>query len=368
MAKGKSNFVKDYGQLMQDLENKVYYPVYLLHGEESFYIDEVTSYIENNVLEEDFRAFNQTVVYGRDVTAREVADLCRRFSMMGNYQVVIVKEAQDLTANNRKLDELEPYFDNPQEDTILVLAFKHKNIDKRKSFYKKIKELQKDKKAVILETQKLYDNQVPAWIDTYVRDKGFSIDPKSTRLLADHVGNDLSRLVNEINKLFISGHDTKKITPELIETNIGISKDFNIFELTNALGRRDIVKALQIVNYFEANPKENPLQMITVMLYNHFVKVFLYHRFKKEGNDYQIASAMGVSPFFVKDYAVAANSYSPQVIRKIISEIRYLDLKSKGYGAVDAKDYGPLSEFVFKCIHRVFTEHEEPERLSTIGG
>lgn len=338
-------------QIMRDLENKVYAPIYLLHGEEAFFIDEVINYIENNVLEEEFKAFNQTVVYGRDVTAREVADLCRRFSMMGNYQLVIVKEAQDLTANNRKLDELEPYFDNPQESTILVLGFKHKKIDKRKSFYKK---LDKSGKGVIMESKKLYDNKVPSWIDSFVRSKGYTIDPVSTRLLADHVGSDLSRLVNEINKLFITAGETKKITTETIETNIGISKDFNVFELTNALGTRDAFKAQRIVQYFAANPKENPLQLVTAMLYSFFVKVFLYHRFKDKKRN-EIASALGVSPFFIDDYAKAARNYSPGNIRKIITEIRYLDLKSKGFGA-DGSDYGPLSEFVYKAIHGVFSE------------
>ena len=344
-------------QILRDLENKVYSPIYFLHGEEAFFIDEIISYIENNVLEEEFKAFNQTVVYGRDVSAREVADLCRRFSMMGNYQLVIVKEAQDLTANNRKLDDLESYFDNPQKDTILVLGFKHKKVDKRKSFYKKLK---KSDNVILLETKKLYDSKIPAWVDSFVKSKDYTIDPVSTRLLADHVGSDLGRLVNEIKKLFITASESKKITPETIEANIGISKDFNIFELTNALGARDVYKAQRIVHYFAANPKDNPLQMITVMLYNYFVKVFLYHRFKGKNRN-EIASSIGVSPFFVDDYAKAARNYSPQAIRKIITEIRYLDLKSKGYGAIDAKDYGPLSEFIYMCIHGVFTVHEEME-------
>lgn len=345
-----------FDQIMRSLENKVYSPIYFLHGEEPFYIDEVISYIENNVLEEEYKDFNQSVVYGRDVTAKSVADLCRQFSMMGNYKVVIVKEAQDLTANNRKLDDLESYIDNPHENTILVLGYKYKKIDKRKTFYKK---LNKSDKVVILETKKLYSNQVPGWITNYVKSKGYTIDPVSTHLLSEYVGSELSRLVNEINKLFITADNSKSITPETIETNIGISKDFNIFELTNALGSRNAFKAQRIVRYFEANPKDNPLQMITVMLYNYFVKVFLYHSYKKKGGEREIASLLGVPPNFVKDYAVAARSYSPQIIRKIITEIRYLDLKSKGYGAVDAKDYGPLSEFVFKCINGVFSEYSD---------
>ncbi len=337
-------------QLMRNLINRVYSPIYLLHGEEAYYIDEVIKYIENNVLEEADKAFNQTVVYGRDVTARDIADRCRVYSMLGNYQVIIVKEAQDLTANNRKLDDLESYIENPQENTILVMGYKYKKLDKRKSFYKK---LNKSDKVTFLETKKVYDNQIPGWIDRYVKEKGYSIDAVSTRLLADYVGSDLSRLVNEINKLFITADESKKITPQIIETNIGISKDYNIFELTKALGTRNVFKAQQIIHYFEANPKDNPLQMVTVMLYNYFVKVFLYHRFKKE-NPREIASSIGVNPAFINDYAVAARNYPPGVIRKIIAEIRVLDLKSKGYGSIDAKDYGPLSEFVYKCIHGVF--------------
>lgn len=342
--------IVSFDQLMRNLVNKVYSPIYFLHGDEPYYIDEVISYIENNVLNEADKAFNQTVVYGRDVTGRDIADRCRVYSMLNNYQVIIVKEAQDLTANNRKLDDLEPYIENPQENTILVMGYKYKKIDKRKSFYKKLK---KSDKVTFLETKKVYDNQIPGWIEKYVKEKGYSIDAVSTRLLADYVGNDLGRLVNEINKLFITADESKKITPETIETNIGISKDFNIFELTKALGSKDVFKAQQIVHYFEANPKDNPLQMITIMLYNYFVKVFLYHRFKS-GNPREIASSIGVNPAFINDYAIAARNYSPGVIRKIISDIRTLDLKSKGYGSVDGKDYGPLSEFVYKCIHTIF--------------
>ena len=346
-----------FDRIINDLKNRKYYPVYLLHGEEPFFVDEIIKYIENNVIDESLRDFNQTVVYGRDVSARDIADLAGRFPMMGDVQVVIVKEAQDLTANNKKLDDLEPYLANPSDSTILVLGFKHKKLDKRKSFYKKVA---KSDKAVVFESAKLWENQIPAWIKKYVANKGYSIDDTSTQLLADHVGSDLSRLVNEINKLFINLPENGKITTGIIEKNIGISKDFNIFELTKALGKRDHFKAQRIIKYFEANPKDNPLQMITVMLYNYFVKVFLYHRFKDKDKS-EISKALGISPGFVYEYAAAARNYSPVIIRKIIGEIKILDLKGKGYGAVDAKDYGPLSEFVYKCIFQKFPAKDNEE-------
>ncbi len=341
--------------ILNDLKNQKYYPVYLLHGDEPFFIDEIINVIENEVVDESLRDFNQTIVYGRDVTARDIADLSSRFPMMGDKQVVIVKEAQELTANNRKLDDLEPYIENPSDSTILVLGFKHKKIDKRKGLYKK---LLKSDKAVIFESAKLYENQIPAWINKYVSSKGYSIDATSTRLLADHVGSDLSRLANEINKLFINLPENGEITVDLIERNIGISKDFNIFELTKALGNKDIFKALRIIKYFEANPKDNPLQMVTVMLYNYFVKVFLFHGVKDK-NKYEISKILGISPAFVSEYAVAARNYPRITVRKIIGEIKMLDLKSKGFGTVDAKSYGPLTEFVYKCIHNTFPVFNE---------
>ncbi len=341
---------QSFDNIIRDLKARKYAPVYLLHGEEPYFIDEIIRYIENNVIDESMRDFNQTIVYGRDVTARDVADLASRFPMMGDKQVVIVKEAQDLTANNRKLDDLEPYLANPSESTILVFGFKYKKVDKRKGFYKKIKNQSQN---VLFESKKVYDNQIPGWIVKYVESQGYSIDGVSTQLLADHVGNDLSRLSNEIKKLFINLPENGKITPDIIEKNIGISKDFNIFEFTKALGYRDVYKAQRIAQYFEANPKANPLQMITVMLYNYFVKLFLIHVYLKK-NEPNLASKIGVPPFLLNEYKVAAKNYPINTIRKIITEIKMLDLKSKGYGASDAKNYGPLREFVYKCIHHTF--------------
>ena len=348
---------KNFESILSDLKKGNFARVYILHGNEPFFIDEIISYMENNVVDETMRDFNQTVVYGRDVTAKDVSDLSLRFPMMGEFQLVIVKEAQDLLANNKKLDDLYPYIENPSESTILVLGIKNKTLDKRTKFYKNIK---KSEDVVIFESPKLYDNQIPGWIENYVSSQGYKIGAKATMLLADHVGGDLSRLVNEVKKLFINLPEKGEITPELIEKYIGISKDFNIFEFTKALSYKDSFKAQRVVNYFESNPKENPLQMITVMLYNHFVKVFLYHKAKTK-NKFELAKFIGVSPNFLDDYAVAARNYPTGIIRKIIGEIKILDMKSKGFGTSDAKDYGPLKEFVFKCVHGtfpVFTEEE----------
>jgi len=350
---------RKFDQLLNELQRKKFYPIYLLHGEEPYFIDELVRHFENEVLDETLRDFNQTIVYGRDVTAKEIADLASRFPMMGDYQLVIVKEAQDLTANNRKLDALEPYIENPSENTILVFAYKHKKIDKRKGFYKKIK---KSPKAIFYESKKVYDNQVPGWINQFVKQHGYTIDAKSVRLLADHVGNDLSRLANEINKLFINLPEKGTITPGIIERNIGISKDFNIFEFTNALGQRNLSKALRIAQYFEANPKDNPLPMITIMTYHYFIKLFLLHRLKRKSIvDKEIVKIIGVSPVFYPQYVKAAERYDTKTIRKIIAEIKWLDLKSKGYGSTDGKNYGPLFEFIYKAINQRFVPHENTE-------
>jgi DNA polymerase-3 subunit delta len=346
-----------FSKILEDLKNGTFYPVYFLHGEEPYFIDEIVNYFENNVIDESMRDFNQTVIYGRDVNAREVADFCRRFPMMGDKQLVLVKEAQELTANNRKLDDLLPYIENPLDSTVLVMAFKYKNVDKRRTFYNKLK---KSLKSVIFESKKIYDNQIPNWIENHINSKGYKIDPVSTQLLADHVGNDLGRLVNEIDKLTINLGKDGVITSDLIEKNIGISKDYNVFEFTKALGSKDVFKAQQIVKYFEANPKDNPLQMITVILYNFFIKTFLYHRVKGK-NKYEIAGEIGVRANFIGDYAIAARNYPVNTIRKIIREIKFLDLKSKGYGATDSKDYGPLSEFVYKCVHNSFLQKPEQD-------
>lgn len=330
-------------EIIKDLENKIYSPIYLFYGEEPYFIDVLVNYIEQNILDNAEKEFNQMVVYGRDVSPRDIIDLARRFPMMGNYQVVIVKEAQYI----KNLEELEIYFNAPLESTILVIGYKYKKLDKRKSFYKN---LSKRKDVVLFESVKFRDYEIPKWIEKSVKEMGFSINPVATELLSEHLGNDLGKINNELTKLAINLDESSEITGEVIEKNIGISKDFNVFELQKALRQRNALKAHRIVNYFEANPKEHPLQMISVMLHNYFMKIFLYHYMGNRKRN-EIAAELGVNPFFVNDFKSAANIFSPQKIASIISQIRILDLKSKGVGSNDATGYGELKELIFKIIH-----------------
>ncbi len=329
-------------EIFDALKKKIYSPVYFFYGEEPFYIDELTGYIEQNVLDEASRGFNLTVVYGLDVTARDVVDLARRFPMMGNYQVVIVKEAQNI----QNFEPLEEYLDHPMESTILVINYKYRKLDKRKTLYKR---LNKSKKVVLFESSRVYESRIPNWIAERVGMLGYTITPKSEMMLAEFLGADLSRIANEINKLTINLPDGAAITEELVERNIGISKDFNVFELQNALARRDLFKALRILLYFEANPKQNPLQMVTVLLFGFFMKVLMVHQFRNESKN-TVASKLGVSPFFIGEYQMAARNYSPSKLKDIISDLRQVDLKSKGLGATDATSFGALKEWLFRVV------------------
>jgi len=332
-----------FDQIINGIQNKIYASVYFFHGEEPFFTDQLTAYLEANILDEGVREFNQTIVYGRDVTARQISDLARRFPMMGNYQVVVVKEAQDM----QSMDGLESYFENPLNSTVLVMSYKHKKLDKRKTFYKKLKQ---NKDVVLFESVRIRDYEIPRWIEKEVGLMGYKIHPIAAELLSDHLGNDLGKINNELGKLVINIEQGTEITQVEIEENIGISKDFNIFELQNALTTRNALKAQRIVQYFEANPKEHPLQMVSVMLHNFFIKVYICHHIKNK-EDRQIAAELGVNPFFVKDYKKATKIYPPQKVKSIISRIRDLDLKSKGVGSMDAGNYGGLKELVFRIIN-----------------
>ena len=277
-------------QILADLKNKIFRPIYLLSGEEPFYIDEIADYIETHTLTDDEKEFNQSVLYGKDVDIATIINYAKRFPMMANYQVVIVKEAQEID----KIENLNAYLDNIQTSTILVLCYKYKKIDGHSSFKKNI-----EKKGVLYESKKLYENEIPGWITNYLKKKEFQITPSACKLLADFLGTDLQKIVNEINKLIINVPQKTSITPEIIEENIGISKDFNVFELQKALGNKEIVKANQIINYFAANPRENPLVKIMPILYSFFVKVLSYVELTDKSQR-NAASVLGVNPFFVK--------------------------------------------------------------------
>ena len=322
-------------QILSDIHNKKYAPIYFLMGEEPYFIDVISDTIEEEVLDEAEKAFNQIVVYGRDVDIDTVATHAKSFSMMGGYMVVIVKEAQDL----KNIEDFEKYLDVIPPTTILVFDYKYKKLDKRRALAKRI-----DKMGVLFESKKLYENNIPGWIQSYLSDKGYSITPKATQMLTDFLGTDLHKVRNELDKLIIALPKSKKIDDADVEYNIGISKDYNVFELQNAIGRRDILKANQIVNYFGDNGKDNPLLVTAISLYGYFTKILKVH-YATDPSQNALAAALGVNPYFVRDYQLAARNFSIGDCVRCISVLREFDLKSKGYnsGEVSEKDLYRLS-------------------------
>lgn len=327
--------------IIKDLKNKIYKPIYFLFGEESYFIDQITDFIAENVLEETEKAFNQTVLYGKDSKIEDVINAAKRFPMMSNHQVLIVKEAQDL----KQIEKLQFYAEQPLNSTILVINFKKKTFDKRKKVYKALK-----KAGVIFESKRLYEYQIGSWINTYLKNKKYKISPVSSKLLTDFLGTDLSKISNELDKLMITLPENSTITPEHIEKNIGISKDYNVFELQNALGKKNILKANRIINHFANNPKDNPMVMIIINLFGYFSKILSYH-YTKDKSPNNVASVLGVHPYFVKDYVSAAQKYNTRKTVAIISLLREYDMKSKGYGNASTTHGDLLKELTFKILH-----------------
>jgi DNA polymerase III subunit delta len=352
--------MKEASQILLDLKRRIFKPVYFLCGEEAHYIDLISDFIEKNVLEESEKEFNQTVVYGKDTDLGGILALAKQFPMMSEYNVVIVKEAQNLKELNKTVSDddtpskgstasgqqlLAQYLANPQPSTILVFAYKYKTLDKRSALAKVLQ-----KKAVYLETKKLYDNQLPEWINTYVKEKNHSIGPKASYLLAEFLGNDLSKISNEIDKLLINLPTGQEITPELVQDNIGISKDYNIFELQDALASKDILKANRIIQHFAANEKEHAAPMVLSTLYGYFTKILKYH-FLPDKSKFAAAQGLGVNPFFVDGYAKAAVNYNSAKLKQVFSYLKEYDLKSKGVDNASLP-YGELmKELVFKILH-----------------
>lgn len=315
-------------------------PLYLLTGEEPFFIDSLSDFIENNILTEDEKAFNQMVLYGNDVSIDDIISQAKRYPMMAERQVIIVKEAQELY---RSIENLEPYCKNPQPTTVLVICYKYKKIDKRKALYKAFKA-----NGVILDEKKLYDNKLPDWISKMLAAKGYKIVPKAALMLVEFLGNDLSKIKNELDKLTQIIPPEQTITPELVEENIGISKDFNNFELQNAIGSRDIQKAFRIINYFAQNPKDNPLVMTIALLHSFFTKVLKYHALTNKSN---AAKELGINPFFIKDYQQAASGYPMKKVSSIIAKLRDIDMKSKGVGAANVSQGDLLKELLAEIFN-----------------
>jgi DNA polymerase-3 subunit delta len=328
-------------QIQQDLKNQIYYPVYLLHGEESYFIDEISSTIEQTVLNDQEKEFNQTIVYGKDSSIATIISYAKRFPMMANYQVLIVKEAQELD----KIEDFQPYVENPLKSTLLVLCYKYGKLDKRKGLYKAI-----EKNGIAFESPRFYDNKIPDWIAGYVAARKYSISPKAAILLTEFVGNDLSKVVNELQKLFINLPEGTLISEDYVEKNIGISKDYNVFELQKALGSRDVVRANRIILYFAANPRENPLVKVIPILYSWFSKILTYHCLTDKSRN-SVASALSVNPFFVNDYQQAARTFPVGKVVSVISLLREFDLKAKGVDNGSATDGELMKELIFRILH-----------------
>ena len=328
--------------IVEDIKKGIIKPIYFLSGEEPYFIDQISDYIEHNLLDEADKGFNQVVLYGRDVTIEDIVGNAKRYPMMAERQVVIVKEAQDLSRN---IEKLAAYVKNPQPTTVLVVAFKYKKLDKRKGLAKALKE-----HGVHYESKKLYENQVGDWLRRVLIDEGYHIQPKAAQILVDYLGNDLGKVINELNKLMLILPKGSEITPQAIEENIGISKDFNIFELRKAISEKDIVKAQRIAQYFTQNPKDNPLVLTVGQLFSLFSSILKYHGLPQKDKN-TVARALGVSPFFVGEYITAGRNYPMKKVSACISLIREVDVKSKGVGASAFASNDLLKELLVKIMN-----------------
>ena len=317
-------------------------PIYFLMGDEPYFIDLVCDYIEDNVLSEADKGFNQVVLYGRDTSIDAIISTAKRFPMMAEHQVVIIKEAQALS---RTIEKLIDYANNPQPSTVLVIAYKGKRIDKRKKLYKVL-----NKTAVILDTKKLYENQVAAWVRDLLTEKSFKASPKAIQLIVEFLGTDLSKINNEIGKLAVLLPKGTEITAQHIEEHIGISKDYNVFELRKALGTKDLLKANRIISYFAKNPKINPLVLVIGQLNSFFVQLIRYHALADKSK-MSVAGALKISPYFVGEYQTAARNYPLKKLSRIISYLRQADAYSKGIDTGQMTENDILKELIFKILH-----------------
>jgi len=329
-------------KIVNDIKGGNIKPIYFLMGEEPYYIDKLSEYIEKNILSEDEKGFNQTVLYGRDVSIEDVVSTAKRYPMMADRQVVIVKEAQDLS---RTIDKIESYAENPMPSTVLVFCYKYKTLDKRKKVTKLLA-----KNGVVYESKKLYENQVGDWIKRVLAGKKYTIEPKASAMLVEFLGTDLSKINNELEKLQIILPVGSTISAKDIEENIGFSKDYNVFELRKAIGERNQLKAYKIADNFAQNPKDNPIVMTTGLVFGFFIQLLKYHGLKDK-NPKNVASVLGVNPFFLKDYDVAIKNYPMKKVSQIVASLRDTDVKSKGVGANSLSQADLLREMLYKIFN-----------------
>ena len=334
-----------FDSIMNDLKARKFLPVYYLMGDESYYIDQISDYIADHVLPPEERDFNQTILFGSDVNASQIADAARRYPMMSEYQVVIVKEAQNI----KNTEALEKYFKTPQTSTILVLCHKNGTIDGRKREY--VKAIQAV--GVLFESKKLRDRDLPPFIESYLKQKNVSIDPKSTQIIADSIGADLSRLTGELDKVILSlPEQDRRVTPQIVEEQIGVSKDFNSFELRDAIVNRNVFKANQIVKYFDENPKAGSIYSFLPMLFNYFQNLMIAYYAPNNKSQEGVAEWLELkSPWAAKDYMTGMRNYSAMKVMQIISKLREIDAKSKGLDNPNTPPEELMKELIFYILH-----------------
>jgi DNA polymerase-3 subunit delta len=346
------DIIADYQRILSDIKNRKFKPIYLLMGDEPLFIDKIANVLANDVLSESEKAFNLTLLYGKDTKVDAAITACRRFPMMSDYQVIVIREAQDLA----NINQMEVYFKSPLKSTILVICMKGKTMDKRSVAYKEAA-----KHAEVFETYTFYDNEIPEWINLEAKSKGITINEKAAILLTDFLGNDLSKISHEIEKLkTVLPPDRKQITVDDVEKNVGISKDFNVFELCNAIGKRDFAKSYKIADYFAKSPKDHPFVVTIGQLYTYFAKILklqmlIFNSKKQSGKVPSEAEKLSTtsisSSYILRDYEDAAKRYTPGQSVKAIEYLREYDLKSKGIGNVTLGDDDLLKELIFKIMH-----------------
>jgi DNA polymerase-3 subunit delta len=327
-------------QLISDWKKQIFKPLYWFEGDESYYIDKLTDFAEKNILSEEQQSFNLSIFYGKDAKVEEVLNACKRYPAFSDKQVVIVKEAQQM----RDIEKVETYFDSPLLSTILLIAYKDKTFDKRKAFGKSL-----HKKATVLTTKKLYDNELPQWVSSMVKQKGMEINSKALQILIDHIGNDLQRMENEVEKVSLNLKGRNLINEDDIEAFVGVSKEFNVFELQKAITCRDMAKSLRIINYFASNPKAGPIQLVIPTLYSFFSKLYVAAS-SNSRDEKLIASLIGVNFYFVRDYINALQLFTFSEVEKNLLLLHHYNLKSVGVNRADIDDGELMKELVVKLI------------------
>ena len=333
-----------YESVMKDLKARNFSPVYILMGDESYYIDLLCDYITENVLQPEEKDFNQVLLFGAETTAAQVADQCKGYPMMAEHRVVVLKEAQNL----RNFESIEKYLENPVKSTVFVMIYKNGSIDRRKKLVPLA-----EKVGVVFESKKLKDYQLPSFIETFLKKRKVSIEQKATQMIADHIGADLHRLVSELDKLMISlPENDRRITPEVVEKVIGVSKEFNAFELRNAIVNRDVFKANQIINYFDSNPKSGSLFALLPMLFNYFQNLMLAYYAPNKTNENELAKFLDLRNVWgVRDYTTGMRNYNGVKVMQIINKFREVDAKSKGIDNPNTSAGELMRELVFFILH-----------------